>query len=427
MTGDVELPRSLSPLRHRPFALLWSGAFVSNIGTWMETVGVGILVTETTGQAAWTGLVFAAGFVPTAVLGPLGGALADRLPRKRLLVATSSVQMVMAALLTALAAIHRAHPGSVALIVLASGCAMALGFPAYQAMLPDLVPPAEILGAVALSSAQWNLGRIIGPALAGVVIGIGGYAWAFGFNALSFLAVILVVASLHLPRPAPHGGESVLVSIRAGLGTARREPGIRVVLGYTVANAFLVAPFIALVAPMALEVLDAGRSGVSVLITAQGIGAVAMAFSLAPLADRFGPRRVMVTSLAAAPVALAGYAAAPGLAPAAALLCVVGFFYLGAFSSFSSIIQLRAPAAVRGRVMSIMMVALGLLYPVGSILQGRLADHFGLRVVTAGSAAAMLAVMAAAAARRRGLARAVEGPVDATAPGGPGLQLRVEP
>ncbi len=427
MTRDVALPRSLRPLRHRPFALLWSGAFASNVGTWMETVGVGILVTETTRQAAWTGLVFAAGFVPNAVLGPLGGALADRLPRRRLLMATSSVQMAMAGLLTVLAALDRTHPALVALIVLASGCAMALGFPSYQAMLPDLVPPDEILGAVALSSAQWNLGRVIGPALAGLVITLGGYAWAFALNTLSFLAVIAVVASLHLPRPVPHGGESVRSSIRAGIGVARREQGIRVVIGYAAAISFLVAPFIALIAPMALEVLDAGRTGVSVLITAQGIGAVTMAFSLAPLAARFGPRRTMAASLVGAPVALAAYAAAPGLAPAAALLCVVGFFYLGAFSSFSSIVQLRAPAAVRGRVMSLLMVVLGVLYPMGSIVQGRLADRFGLRVVTAGAGAAMLAVLAALALTRPGLADAVEGPVDETAPGGLGFGFGLEP
>lgn len=427
MTGDVELPRSLTPLRHRPFALLWSGAFASNVGTWMETVGVGILVTESTRQAAWTGLVFAAGFVPNAVLGPLGGALADRLPRRRLLMTTSTVQMVMAGLLTVLAALDRAHPASVAVIVLASGCAMAIGFPAYQAMLPDLVPPSEILGAVALSSAQWNLGRVIGPALAGVVIGLGGYAWAFALNTLSFLAVIAVIAPLRLPQPAHHDGESVRSSIRAGLGAARREPGIRVIIAYAAAIAFLIAPFIALVAPMALEVLDAGRSGVSVLITAQGIGAVTMAFSLAPLAARFGPRRTMAASLLGSPVAVLAYALAPNLAVAAVLLCVVGFFYLGAFSSFSSIIQLRAPAAVRGRVMSLLMVVLGLLYPVGSIVQGRLADHFGLRVVTAGSGAAMLAVLAVLAITRPGLARAVESPVDETAPGALGVELGLEP
>ncbi len=427
MTGDVELPRSLTPLRYRPFALLWTGAFVSNIGTWMETVGVGILVTENTGQAAWTGLVFAAGFVPTAVLGPLGGALADRLPRRGLLVVTSSVQMAMAGLLTVLAALDRAHPASVAVIVLASGCAMALGFPSYQALLPDLVPPSEVLGAVALSSAQWNLGRVIGPALAGVVIGLGGYAWAFGVNTASFLAVIAVIASLDLPRPTPHPGESVASSIRTGLSAARHEPGIRVVLTYAVANAFLVAPFIALIAPMALEVLDAGRSGVSVLITAQGIGAVTMAFSLAPLAARFGSRRVLTVSLAGAPVALAAYAAAPGLGAAAIMVCVVGFFYLGAFSSFSTILQLRAPAAVRGRVMSVLLVVLGLLYPVGSIVQGRLADRFGLRAVTAGSGAAMLAFLAVLAVVRPGFSRSVESPVDATAPGGVAMELGVEP
>src|SRR5262249_61682425 len=126
----VALPRSLAPLRHRSFALLWAGAFTSNIGTWMETVGVGILVTTTTHRAGWTGLVAAAAFAPNAILGPFGGALADRLPRKRVVIATTTVQTFLAGTLTVLAATDTARPGLVTLIVLAAGCAVAVGFPA---------------------------------------------------------------------------------------------------------------------------------------------------------------------------------------------------------------------------------------------------------------------------------------------------------
>ncbi|MEN9595034.1 MAG: hypothetical protein RLY23_1517, partial [Actinomycetota bacterium] len=190
----MQLPKPLAPLRHRRFALMWFGAFVSNIGTWMETVGVGILVTETTGQATWTGVVAAAGFVPAAVLGPVGGALADRLERKKLLMITTTIQTLLAALLTTLAATGAPSPLVVTLIVFASGCASAIGFPTYQSVLPDLVPPEDLVGAIALSSAQWNLGRVIGPALAGIVIGFGGYAWAFSINTISFAAVFVAIA-----------------------------------------------------------------------------------------------------------------------------------------------------------------------------------------------------------------------------------------
>ena len=205
----MRLPRALAPLRHRRYAALWTGAFASNIGTWMESVAVGVLVTTTTGQAGWAGLVAAAAFVPNALLGPLGGALADRVPRRALLLGTTAVQAMLAAGLTALAAFDAAEPWAVTLIVLASGCAGALGFPAYQSMMPDLVPREDLTGAVALGAAQWNLGRVIGPVLAGVVIALGGYEWAFAVNTVSFLAVIVAIAPIRLPAPSPTAGESI--------------------------------------------------------------------------------------------------------------------------------------------------------------------------------------------------------------------------
>jgi MFS family permease len=408
----VALPRALAPLRHRSFALLWAGAFTSNVGTWMETVGVGILVTTTTHQAGWTGLVAAAAFVPNAFLGPLGGALADRLPRRRVLLTTTTVQTALAATLTLLAATDNAHPGVVVLIVLGAGCAMALGFPSYMALLPDLVPRDDLPGAVALSSAQWNLGRVIGPALAGVVIGFGGFEWAFGFNTLSFLAVIAVVLSLRLPPPAPVQEASIFASIRAGARFARGDPGLRVVISYMALNSLLAAPFIALVPAVALKVFGNGDFGTALLVTAQGIGAVLMGLSLGPLFARFGSRRVLVGVLGGLPIALVAYAAAPNLAVGVVTIFAVGFLYLGALSSFTTIAQLRAPAELRGRVLSLLMVLLGTLYPLGSVLQGAIADRVGLRVTTAGAALLMAAALLLVRVLRPDLARALDEPTE---------------
>jgi len=377
---------ALAPFRHRRFALLWAGAFVSNIGTWMETVGVGILVTTSTGRAGWTGLVAAAGFVPTALLAPLGGALADRLPRRSLLLATTSAQILFAGLLTLAASIGDPSPGLVTLIVLGAGCANALGFPAYQAMLPDLVPRADVPGAVALSSAQWNLGRVIGPALAGLVIGLGGYELAFLLNTLSFFAVFAVIASFHLPPPASTRGASIVQSIREGARFVRGDPALRFVVGCMALNSLLAAPFIALIPAVALKVFHEEKLGTAALVTAQGLGAVCMALSLATLFSRFGTRRVMLTILGALPLALVAYALAPALPFAVVAIFVVGFLYLGSLSSFTTIAQLRAPAALRGRVVSVLMMLIGALYPIGSVVQGAIADDVGLRATTAGAA-----------------------------------------
>jgi MFS family permease len=382
----VALPRSFAPFRHRRYAAFWFGAFASNIGTWMETVAVGILVTEATGQVAWTGLVAAAGFVPMALLGPVGGALADRLPRRRLLITTSTIQATLAGVLTALAAIGSAEPWAVTLIVFASGCAGALAFPAYQSLMPDLVPRNELTSAVALGAAQWNLGRVIGPLLAGVVIGFGGFEMAFAVNTLSFLAVIAAIAPLRLPPPTPTEGESIATAILDGARFSRREPGIRAVMTYLALNSLLAAPFIALVPAVALKLFDNEADGTAALVTAQGLGAVLMAISLGGLAERFGHRRVLLNAVTALPVTLILYALAPSLPVALVAIFFVGAAYLGCLSSFTTVAQLRAPDALRGRVMSALMVLLGILYPLGAVLQGTIADQIGLRATTTGAA-----------------------------------------
>ena len=378
-----------APFRHKVFAAFWTGAFLSNIGTWMETVGVGIYVTAKTDNSGWTGLVAAAGFVPGAVLGPVGGALADRLPRKALLLTTTSIQTALATLLAFLAATGHPSPGLVTLIVLGEGCAQAIGFPTYQSVLPDLVPKEDLVGAVALSSAQWNLGRVLGPALAGAVIALGGYAWAFAVNAASFFALIAALLLLHLPRPQ-YDGSTIRRAIAQGVRYVRRDPGLRVVMGYMFVNTFLAAPFIALVPAMGQIVLHEGTLGTTVLIIAQGLGAVTMGLALGPLTQRFGSRRVLLAVLWSLPVALVAYAAMPTLALAAIAIFFVGLIYLGALSSFMSIAQIRAPAAIRGRVVSLLAVVLGALYPLGAVLQGALGHRIGLRETTAGAAVLML-------------------------------------
>jgi MFS family permease len=382
----VPLPRSLAPFRERRFALLWAGAFVSNIGTWMETVGVGILVTTSTGKAGWAGLVAAAGFVPTAVLAPVGGALADRVSRRTLLLATNLFQAGFAAALTVLAATDNANPGTVTLLVLGAGCANALGFPAYQAMLPDLVPRRELPSAVALSSAQWNLGRVIGPALAGLVIGIGGYEVAFAINTVSFFAVFAVVASFRLPPPASSAGTSIMRAIREGAHFMRHDAAMRFVVGCLALNSLLAAPFIALIPAVALTVFDDEKLGTAALVTAQGVGAVTMGLTLGALHARFGHRRALVAFLVGLPVTLLLYALSPTLPVAVVAMFFVGFAYVGALSSFTTVAQLRAPAALRGRAVSVLMMLIGALYPLGSIAQGAIADEIGLRATTAGAA-----------------------------------------
>lgn len=397
--AGAAVPASLAPLRHRNFLLIWTSALLSNVGSWMQTVAVGILVTARTGQPGWTGLVAAAGFLPIGLLSPLGGVMADRMDRRRWLFATTIGETLFAAALAVLAWAGRPGPVAVTLLVLGGGAMAAIGFPAYQAMMPDLVAGSELGAAISLSSAQFNLGRVIGPALAGVAIVAGGYELAFAVNALSFVAVLIALQLVRLPAtPPPHAVESLGRRLSDGARATFSNSGARFAVALISVVALTASPFIALVPAFALEVFHSKATGTSVLVTAQGIGAVAGALAITPLVRRFGRRRVLFGDLVSVCAFLAAYGLAPGLWEAAAALLVVGASYIGVLAGCNTIVQLSAPPNLRGRMLGIYMMALGILYPVGATVQGWLAGAGGLRAVTVAGAAVLLALVTSAAA-----------------------------
>jgi len=380
---------ALRPLRYRNFAILWSASLVSNVGTWMQTVAVGALVVSRTGQASWAVLVAAGAFLPIGLLSPLGGALADRLPRRPVIAAGNLAEGLIAAALAALVSAGHGSPAVLLGLVTLQGCASALIMPFSQAILPDLVPRSEFLAASSLNSAQWNAGRIVGPALAGATIAAFGFGASFVANAVSFLAVVAAMLFVRLSPPPGRAG-SVLAALRDGLVAARSQPSCRAAIITIGVVAFVAAPFIALVPAMALRLSHGGPTAVaaatSQLTTAQGLGAVAGALLLAPLAARIGRARLLGWSLALLPVALTGYAVAPSRWWGVAALFIVGLVYLAVLSGLSTTVQLYAPPAYRGRVISFFQVALGVSYPIGALLQGPLADGVGIGWTTAGSA-----------------------------------------
>lgn len=413
---------SLRPLRSRNFALLWSAALVSNVGSWMQAVALGILITARTHDPLWTGLVAAAAFLPNGLLAPFGGALADRLDRRRWLLMTTTAETAIAALLAVLTATGHDEPGVLVLVAFAGGCASAVGFPAYQAMLPDLIERREdLLAAVALSSAQYNLGRVVGPALAGVALGFGSYSLAFACNAVSFGAVIVALVLVRLPRHVASGETPrVLRHIAEGVRLALAEPGCRSAIVLIGLVALLASPFIALVPAMAIVGLHLGSHhrgsvGTAVLVTAQGVGAVAGALVLPGLARRYGRGRQVVVALFTLPVLLCAYALAPSVWAAAAAIFLVGVGYIGVLSGLNTVVQLRVPQFARGRVLSLFMLSLGTLYPIGAVVQGALGNATGVRQVTVVTAMVLLAVLAVVALARPGALRALGEPEAALA------------
>jgi MFS family permease len=394
---------------------------ISVIGSWMQTVAVGALVVAHTGKATWAVLIAAGAFLPIGLLSPVGGALADRIPRRAALVVGNLLAGAVALAIALLVAAGRDGPGILTLLVTVQGSVSALVGPFQQAILPDLVPPSEFLAAVSLNSAQFNLGRVIGPALAGVTIAAFGYPVAFVANAASFLAVVVALFFVQLSAPSGRSEPiGLLASLREGARAALAEPACRAAIGTIAVVALLASPFIALVPVMAHRLTHTGARGIAsatgLLTTAQGLGAVAGALVIAPLAARVGRGRLLTTSLVALPPVLVLYGFAPSLTLALPALFSVGLVYLGVLSGLSTVVQLRAPAEVRGRVLSLYLVALGVAYPIGSLIQGPLADSIGLAWTTAGGGALLALALGAARLIRPGIFKTLASPASTEAP-----------
>jgi len=327
-------------------------------------------------------------------------------------------QVALAGTLTLLAASGRLSVAAVATIVLLAGCAFAVAMPAVQAMTPDLVGPDDLLGAMSLGAAQFNLGRVVGPALAGLVIAAGSLAWAFGLNTLSFGAVLVALALIRLPPPAQRapGRVRVLRTIAQGMGAARRDPGIRTALLLLLATTFLVSPFIGLVPAVAIKVFHRGATGTSALVTAQGVGAVCSALAAGPLAGMLGRRRLLVTALLLVGPAAVAYGLAPAFPLAVAGIALLGFVYLAVLSGASTVCQVRAPRELRARMASLFMLGVGGGHATGLVVQGWLGDRVGLPAVTAATGLLLLGVVVAVRLLRPDLLAAMDDPAAVPSP-----------
>ena len=384
MTAGRGGRRGVAPFRYRGFTILWTGALVSNIGTWMETVALSYYVAETTGKATWAAVVGAAGFVPSAVLGPIGSAMSDRLHRGRILVTTNALSALLTAALAIIVSTGRATPAIIAVLALCTGSVGAFGFPAFQNALPRLVPREHLVAAVGLSNAQWNLGRIIGPSLAGIAIALGGISAALWCNAISFLAVIGCVLAVRL-EPSTGRRQAVWSALMAGFHFARTNVDMRRMVPLMVITILVGAPFVAFVSQMATVVFDGDERATAVLVAAQGVGAVVGAVTLGWATHRFGLWRVMAGSMAVFAGSLVLYGSAPTFWVAAIGVAGCGFGYGMSFTTFAGLSQGAASEDMRGRVLAVNTFILGALYPLGALVQGWLSDQVGLPWVTVGS------------------------------------------
>ena len=367
------------PLRNRTFRVLWLAVFASNVGLWMQTVGAQWLLVHRAQAAILVPLVQVADMLPDLLFGLVGGVLADIFDRRRLLIA---VQLVMAVACTALTVLTRAGHMSPALLlaftfVLSSGTV--LTGPAYQSLVPDLVPRPQIPAAASLGSVNINLARAVGPAIAGVLIALTGVASVFALDAVTLLLYTLVVAARPLPSRARSADpESFLLALHSGARYVRYAPVVRRML--LRAALFLIPGSVlwALLPLIATERLGLGSSGYGLLLASLGIGAVAGAFILPSIRARLAPNTLIATASCVYAVALAVAVLTHVTVVTVAVLLPAGVAWMGFLSSMNAWLQLFLPTWVRARGISVYLMVLFGSQALGALLWGAVAAPAGL-------------------------------------------------
>jgi MFS family permease len=373
-------PARLAALRHRDFRLFWSGQLVSLIGTWMQSVGQAWLVLELTGSPFHLGLVTALQFTPILLLSPVGGALSDRFPKRRIILLTQAAMMGQAFVLAALVYSGRVQYWHVAVLAAIYGLGRAIDIPARQSYITDLVGRSDLANAVALNSVVFNGARIVGPAAAGLLIARFGVAPAFLLNGLSFVAVLAALLATRTPgNPDPAGRLGIRAGVWGALAYAARTPPVAFTLSLIVAVSVLVLNFNVVVPLVAKDVLGEGAHGFGLLMSSLGAGAVMAGVGLTLLRRgrpslRFLAVSATVLSAGTASLGLVGH-----FGTAAVLLVGLGCCQILFSTGCNTTLQLTTPDALRGRVMGLYALANAGMTPFGSLLVGTAAEHLGVR------------------------------------------------
>ncbi|HEX7611933.1 MAG TPA: MFS transporter [Candidatus Limnocylindrales bacterium] len=375
-------------LRHRNFRLFWFGQLISLIGTWMQSVAQAWLVLLLTHDPFWLGVVAAVQFTPVLALGLFGGILADILPKRRTIIGTQAILMVLALVLAVLSWTGIVQVWHILVLAFALGLVNAVDMPTRQAIVMELVGREDVANAVGLNSAMFNAARIVGPAVAGLVIGVAGVTVCFFLNGLSFVAVIAGLLAMReadlrggvrLARPRSVG--EVGANLGEGLRYVRRTPVVLLAVSLVGLVAIAGMNFNVLMPAMANEVLHVGASGFGFLMSAMGLGSLLAALAIAYLRrPRVSILLVGAFALGALEVAFAGVRFFP-----LALLAVfgAGAGAIAMTATANSAIQLAVPDALRGRVMSVYTTVFAGSTPVGGLFAGWLASSFGTPVALA--------------------------------------------
>jgi MFS family permease len=406
-------PGTFRALRHRNFLLYWSGQFVSLIGTWMQSVAQGWLVFRLSNSAFQLGLVGFCAFSPMLVFTLLGGVLADRVDRKRALLWTQSLSMVQAGILTYLTATGSVRVWHVALLALLLGTVNAFDVPIRQSFLFDLVGREDLQNGIALNSMAFNSARLVGPAVAGLILAEFGETACFLLNAVSYLAVLVGLALIRVGEKASEPNEkSWAVGIREGIAYAWRTPRVRTILLLVAVSSVFGMSYSILMPAIARDVLGGGQRTLGFLMGAAGAGAVLGALSIAGRRSTRHSGAIVAVAMTVFGASLLAFSLSRRFWLSAAILVVIGAAMIVQMATSNAFLQLVAPPALRGRVVSLYALMFLGMAPFGSLLAGSLAKLWGTpAAVRLGGAVCLAAALAFAfRAPRPGAARAATFP-----------------
>ena len=379
------------PLTHRNFRIFWGGQTLSLIGTWMQAVGEGWLALQLSNSALMVGVVAGASALPVLLLSLYGGVVADRNDKLKLVRIAQTLLLLEASTLWWFTAFNHLTIHWLIALATINGTISAFEIPARQSFIVELVGREDLVDAIALNSAGFNLARVIGPSIAAIVIGTLGPKWCFGLNAMSYLAVLAGLFMLHVPAyQGVDTGTSPVEGLLEGFRYMRDAPLIRVMIKVVGVTAIFGLPFLAMMPVVARNVLHAGAGGYGILLACVGLGALMGALSLAALGQRIPRGKLYMWATYAFSLSVVLFSLMHTLAAAAIVLVIVGFTMMLIGALANGLLQSIAPDELRGRVVSAyIFVSVGLV-PIGSFLSGALAKTVGVEWTLGGCAVIVL-------------------------------------
>ena len=378
MTAVPDRKGRFAALQSRNFTLLWVGLIVSNAGTWMQNVASGWLVLQLTNSPLWLGLLGLSFALPMMVLPLLGGAVVDRVHRIRLLYITQTGSMLVAFALAILTWLNMVTVGHIFVASFLGAALLAFDNPARQALIPELVPPGDLLNALSLNSATYNGAALIGPALAGALLAPLGAGTLFFLNGVSFLSVILALMGMRGVRSHSGGkSTSLRAAMVAGFSYAWHNRLVFVLLMLSALSAFFGRSYQTLLPIFARDIWNAGPEGYGALLSAGGAGALVGAFGLAAASNLKRRALVLVASGLIGAAALIAFALSPAFLPGIALLFIASVATTVLGTLIATTIQVAIPNEMRGRVMSLYAITLIGLPSLGALGIGSGAELLG--------------------------------------------------